>query len=174
MMTCAFARPTLLAGSGQSGDAFSSEYTSLTQPFCKTQSVQVEGANSQQVCPGVHGFRLLLLDSDGRMSVTVVSPKGTRYPLDFWDKVTPHFSSVGKRAEWRIREQGAQTTPVAIILPLEISEDAETAAVTSYLVVARIDPGKTCVVGKFKNDAGSRIEARNAADSAAKMNCLSQ
>jgi hypothetical protein len=153
-------------------DAPSSQYTSLTHPPCRLRSVQTEGANSEQVCPGVFGYHLLLLDSDGRMSATVVAPGGKRYPLDFWNTVTPHFSSVGKRAEWIVGKKATEATPVAVILPLNVNENPDTAEVTPYLVVARIASDKACVVRKFKNDEEGRAEARKAADSADEMKCL--
>jgi len=171
---CAFAGQMVAAGVGQRGDSYSSAYTSLNKPPCRLQSLQVEGANSQLSCPGVHGYRLLLLDSDGRMSVTVVSPRGSRHPLDFWETVTANFSSVGDRAEWRIRQRGSEAAPVAVIVPLKINDDPESSKATSYLVVARIDPGKVCAVGKFKDDADGRTQARSTADAAIELKCLTQ
>ena len=175
LLGCACAALVLPAGTGQSpGEAFSSEYTPLTQPPCKTRSVQIEGANSEQACPGMHGYKLLLLDSDGRMSVTIIGPDGARHPLEFWNTVTSHFSAVGKRAEWRIQKHGTQMTPVGVILPLKINEDPDSGAVTPYLVVARIDSAKVCVVQKFRSDASGLVEARKTADSSREMDCLTQ
>lgn len=163
---------TISAGCWQTADALAGEFTSLTNPPCKTRNVQIEGANSEQACPGVLGYQLLLLDSDGRMSATIAGPKGARYALDFWSTVTPHFSSFGKRAEWRTRKEGTASAPTAVILPLNVNEDPDSNAVTSYLVVARIVPDKACVVGKFKDNPEGRIEARKAADDIDQPKCL--
>ena len=151
-----------------------SQYTKLTRPPCKTTSVQVEGANSEQDCPGVLGYKLTLLDSDQRMSVTVIGPDGGKHPLDFWNAVTSHFSSLGDVAEWRVREQGTSSSPVGVIVPLNVKEDPETNAITPYLVVAKIDGSKICVVEKIKQSKTAVAEARRIADSAAGRACQTQ
>jgi hypothetical protein len=148
-----------------------SQYTKLTRPPCRTTGIQAEGGNSEQVCPGILGYKLLLLDSDGRMSVTLVTPDGSKRPLDFWKNVTPHFSKVGNWAEWRIRRQGTRKLPVAVILPLEVKEDPASNAVTKYLVVSKIDQTSTCVVQEFKQTEDSLAKARRAADSASDRTC---
>ena len=54
-----------------SSSAVTSTFTSLSHPACITTSVKTQGAESVQVCPGIAGYKLLLLDSDGRMSLTL-------------------------------------------------------------------------------------------------------
>ncbi len=154
-------------------NAVSSEVTKLTRPPCKTKSVQAEGANSEQVCPGVLGYGLELLDSDGRMSVTVVTPEGMRHPLDFWTTVTPHFSVVGKTAEWRVRREGKRRFPLAVIVPLNVSEDPESTRVTPYLVVIGISEGKACILQKVRRDPQAVAAARQAIDAAGNQSCPS-
>lgn len=165
-------KPLSLAENGEKADEAASEYSRLTQPPCRTKSVQVEGANSEQTCPGLYGYKLALLDSDGRMSVTVISPDNVRHPLDFWTTVTSHFSSLGKRAEWRIRKHSVKTAPEAVILPLSINEDPDLSAVTNYLVVARVDSSQVCVVQRLKNSPDGLAEARKVADHAHEMKCM--
>lgn len=172
ILAFALSAPRILAGAtSPAATPLASEYTKLTRPPCKTRSVQVEGGNSEQECPGIYGYKLLLLDSDGRMSVTIVSPDGARHPLDFWKSVTSHFSVIGSTAEWRIRRQKTENVPIGIILPLDVNEDAESNTVTSYLVVARIDHTNICVVQKLKKSNNVLIEARRVVDSASKMTC---
>jgi hypothetical protein len=160
-------------GASDSSDAVASEYTKLSSPPCKTTGVQFEGGNSEQACPGIHGYRLLLLDSDGRMSVTIVTPDGARHPLDFWNTVTPNFSTIKGQAEWRVRKQNNQKTPVGIIVPLEVREDPESNGVTSYLVVAKLDRKSICVVRKVRAGVNTLAEARRVADTAAGIACPS-
>ena len=57
--------------------------TSLSAPACVTMEVQTEGGNSTQRCPGVSGYELLVVDSDSRMTITVVDPKGHVWPLSY-------------------------------------------------------------------------------------------
>ncbi len=144
----------------------------LTNPPCKTMTVNAEGGESEQVCPGPAGYKLLLLDSDGRMSVTIMTPEGTKRPLDFATVVTPHFSAVGKSAEWRFRDRTSPKAPTSVIIPLEVKEDPETNKATPYWVVARITANTACVVQSIKGREASLSEARKLADSETDPTCL--
>lgn len=182
MKTSAIAFTALLCASGPGSFAQSAKaapaspvtsfYTSLSQPACKTVEVQPEGGNSTQKCPGVSGYQLLLLDSDSRMSITVVRPDGQQHPLDFWRVITPHFSSLGSKAEWRVTKKGPRLEPVALIARVNANEDPDSGKVTSYLAVAKITPGEICVVDRIKPGPNANAEARRAADSSAERACL--
>jgi len=145
-------------------------YTTLSEHGCKLISVQEEGANSAQRCPGAGGFSVLVLDSDSRQSVTLVSRDGRKYPLRFWDVITHSFSSLGPKAEWRV--SGAPQRTIGLIIRVNANEDPDTAAVTSYLAVAKITPSEVCVVAKIHPSANANTKAREAADKAASAPCL--
>ncbi|HTS24805.1 MAG TPA: hypothetical protein VMH81_02965 [Bryobacteraceae bacterium] len=145
-------------------------YTSLSEHDCKLLSVQEEGANSAQRCPGTGGFSVLVLDSDSRQSITLVSADGRKHPLRFWDVITHSFSSLGPKAEWRV--SGAPPRPIALIVRVNANEDADSAAVTSYLAVAKITPSEVCVVARIRPSADANTKAREAADKAAGATCL--
>src|SRR5687767_1187613 len=68
-----------------------SVYTDLSESKCKTIEVDKETGSSTQVCPGIAGYKLLVLDDDSRQSITVVAPGGKKHPLDFWQVVTYAF-----------------------------------------------------------------------------------
>lgn len=152
--------------------ATDSIYTNLSGRACQLLSVKKEGANSTQRCPGVGGFHLLVLDSDGRQSVTLVSADGRNSDLAFWDTVTRHFSSLGDKAEWLVVRDGAQIRPIALIVRVNALEDPDSAKVTSYLTVAKITRDQTCVVAKINPSAAASVEARGVAGAAAEKPCL--
>src|SRR5260370_8244076 len=85
-----------LNANGASND---STYTSLSGRECKLLELQREGANSTQRCPGVGGFRVLVLDSDGRQSIALVSAEGRKFELNFWQISTPNFSPPATQPE---------------------------------------------------------------------------
>jgi hypothetical protein len=172
VLTFSAAFPTSASGEHPDAASMASESTKLVHPPCKTTSVQREGGDSTQVCPGPIGYQLLLLDSDGRMSVTVVTPDAVKHPLDFSTTVTPHFSSVGSKAEWRIRKHGEHRGVVSVILPLDVKEDPDSNKVTPYWIVAKISSQTVCVVQKIQRGGNSLSDARRIADSAEKANCL--
>jgi hypothetical protein len=74
-----------------------SVYSGLSSSKCKTIEVDKETGSSTQRCPGIAGYKLLVLDDDARQSITVVTPDGKHHPLDLWQVVTQAFSSVGKK-----------------------------------------------------------------------------
>ncbi len=144
-------------------------YTALTEASCQTTSVDAEGSSSTQLCSGVLGYKLIVTDGDSRMSVTIVSPNGSRHPLAFEQTVTPHFSALGKRAAWRIRGQ----RPVVIVLPLDAQQDPDAFDVTThFLVVARISPLPICVVSVLIAGRDTLRQARLTADGDKQATCI--
>jgi hypothetical protein len=153
--------------------ALRSVYTGLAARDCKTISTHEEGSSSTQRCAGVGGYSLLVEDSDARMNVTVVAPGGKKYDLKYWQIVTAGFSSIGDKAEWRMKGQGKRGVPVALIVRVNASEDpAHPEKATSYLAISKITRGQVCVTDKIAPGANANEEARRAADTAASRPCI--
>lgn len=163
-----------LAAQTTSKSAFESLYTSLSGQGCKLVIVKGEGANSTQDCLGVGGYRLLVLDSDSRQSITVVDPAGRKWPLNFWHIVSRSFSALGPRAEWRVTRAGKEVLPAALIVRVNANESADSTTETSYLAVAKITKEENCVVARVKPSANANSEARAEADRAAAKPCLKE
>jgi hypothetical protein len=148
-------------------------YTDLAPDRCKTVKVDKELGDSVQKCAGVAGYGLLVEDGDARQSVTVVAPDGKRHPLNYSQVITTAFSRVGDRAEWRVKGEGANARPIALIVRVIASEDPSSAQKrTSYLAVAKLTPEKICVTARVKGGATANEEARQAADTSARQPCL--
>lgn len=149
-------------------------YTDLSGPKCKTIKTDQETGSSVQKCPGVGGFHLLVADDDDRMSVIVVSPDGKPHPLDYWEVITSAFSSLGKKAEWRVTRKKGKLEPFALIVRVEASEpeDSGSSKTRPYLAVAKITPTAICVVNKINPAVDANAQARRAADSSAQQACL--
>ena len=147
-----------------------SVYTDIAPARCKTVEINEEGAGSSvQKCAGVAGYELLVEENDLRQSVTVVSPDGKRHPLNYWQVITPAFSSLGEKAEWRVEKKGGQVKPYALIVRVNASENPENPdQKTSYLAVAKITDAEVCVTDKVKTNEA----AREAADASATKPCL--
>lgn len=159
----------VVSANGASND---STYTSLSGHECKLLKVETEGANSTQRCPGVGGFHVLVLDSDGRQSLALVSAEGRKFELNFWDIVTRNFSSLGSKAEWRVARNGAQMRPIALIVRVNANEDPDSSRTTSYLTVTKITRDQICVVARLAPSATASQEARRVADAAVEKSCL--
>ena len=146
-----------------------SVYTDIAPARCKTVEVHEETAGSVQKCAGVAGYGLLVEDDDARQSVTVVSPDGKKHPLHYWQVITPAFSSLGDKAEWRVEKKGGKVRPFALIVRVYASENPENPdQKTSYLAVAKLTDAEVCVTDKVKTNE----EARQAADASAGKPCL--
>jgi hypothetical protein len=154
--------------------AVESVYTELSGKACKLLSVQEEGANSAQECPGAGGFRLLVLDSDARQSLTLIYPDGHKSPLNFWHTVTRSFSSLGPKAEWRVARSAKGVKPLALIVRVNANEAQDSAAVTSYLAIVKVTAESSCVIARIRPAANANAAARLKADSAAAKPCLKQ
>lgn len=153
--------------------ANTSIYTDISGNRCRTISVNRESGATVQSCPGVAGYKLEVEDDDARMSISVVAPGGKKSELSYWQVITSAFSSLGNKAEWRVTTIKGKTTPVALIVRVNASEDpSNPQKTTSYLAVAKITAEKTCVTDKIGPSATANEEARRAADSAATKPCL--
>jgi hypothetical protein len=153
--------------------SITSAYTDTSGKGCRTIEYHKETGDIVQICPGVAGYKLQVEEGDARMSVTVVAPGGRKSALSYWNVITHGFSSLGDKAEWRIRQVKGKSVPLALIVRVNASENPEAPEkTTSYLAVAKITRQKTCVTDKIGPSAQANEEARRAADSAATRPCL--
>jgi hypothetical protein len=147
-----------------------SVYTDLTDKACKTLESDSSGSGWYKgQCQGINGYKLILTEADIRQSIDVITPKGKSFPLDLINNVSLHFSTVGKKAEWRI---AANKQPVALILRYNANEDAaDPAKVTSYLVVTKVTDKLVCITDIVKPQPKANEIARQLADQAPAKAC---
>lgn len=151
----------------QAAPVLDSLYTDLVD--CELLSVHEETGASTSRCPGVGGYQLLVFDDDARMSVAVLDSAKRQFDLDYWSAITPTFSELGKKAEWRVSRQGQQVVPVALIVRVNSSGEEKP---VSYLAVAKITPEQMCVTDRIEPGAQQNERARAAADVAQDKPCL--
>ncbi len=148
-------------------------YSNLSADYCKTIEVEQETGDSVQRCPGVAGHSLLVQDYDARQSVTILTPDGQQHPLRYPSVITAAFSTVGKKAEWRVKRKDGKVVPIALIVRVYAHENpASPSEKTSYLAVAKIMAEKICVTKRVKAGARANEEARRAADASVTQACL--
>ena len=153
--------------------AQTSVYTDLADKKCKTlESSSEEGGSYRGECKGVGGFKLEVLEGDIRQSINVIFPSGKKSELDLWTNVSSAFSSVGAKAEWRVKGKGKNAKPYALIVRFNASENTEKPEVTtSYLVVIKITKDFACVSDVIKPTSSQNIKAQKAADESANKPC---
>jgi hypothetical protein len=167
----AFANESAASGDSAADSAatISSVYTSLEESACRVVERDEETGDTSSRCPGAAGHALLVHDGDARMSVDVVAPGGRAHPLRYWGVITSAFSSLGPRAEWRMRN-GA---PIALIVRVNAFENPEVPdQATSYLAVAKLTARETCVTDRIPPSATANEAARQAADRSASKPCM--
>lgn len=158
-----------LAAWAAPGQAVRSVYTSLDTARCRLLSRHEETGATVHRCRGVAGYALQVADDDNRMSVNVVTPAGRVHELNYWGVITGNFSSLGPRAEWRMRGE----RPIALIVRVNANEDpANPERTTSYLAVARVSARGSCVTDRIAPGANANELARRAADRSAGRPCL--
>jgi hypothetical protein len=150
-----------------------SVYTNLGEKSCKTIKADSSEAGSYEaICPGVGGYKLQVEEGDLRQNIQVITPGGQKQSLDLWTVVGSSFSSLGEKAEWRVRTQKGKVVPVALIIRYNLSNPEDSTKISSYLAVAKITPSKSCVTEKIPPGAGANVAARAAADKSADKPCL--
>lgn len=160
--------PPVGAFPGADTGAIRSVYTELDLARCRVTATDEESESSSARCPGVAGYALNVHEGDLRMSIDVVTPDGREHPLNYWSVITSGFSSLGPRAEWRMR--GGR--PIALIVRVNASEDPEDSSrITSWLAVAKITDSAICVTERIPPTHGANEAARRAADQSASTPC---
>jgi hypothetical protein len=160
------------ASAAESPTSIRSQYSSLDPAHCATLGSTENPDEAALRCPGVGGYKLVLIDSDSRMSLTVEPPSGAPSALNFTDVVTPYFSRLGGRAEWRVKDIGGKPVPISLIVRLFVQEEPEKPVERSYLIVSRIDRSTSCVTDKIPPSTDANARARRSADAAEASPCL--
>lgn len=170
--------PAFVTDSAPASDSSSAEdsaaairgvYTPLEGAECRLVERDEESGATSHRCPGTAGYALLVHDFDARMTVDVITPGGRTHRLRYSGVITSAFSSLGPRAEWRMRD-GA---PIALIVRVNAFENPETPdRATSYLAVAKMTPRETCVTDRISPSANANEAARQAADRSASRPCM--
>jgi hypothetical protein len=163
--------------SSQMKPSVDSVYSSLAGRDCPSVEQGIETAYFTMECPGVGGFHLRVLRDDERSSVTVVTPDGHQFPLEFWNVVTRAFSDLDTRVEWRVARARGKAMPIALIVRVNAREpDAKDVDAVvrqrSTLAVAKIRPEVICVIAIIDAAARAHEDAQHAADTAAARPCL--
>lgn len=160
--TCAFAQSNR------------SIYTSLAEKSCRTIKADSSEAGSYiAICRGVGGYKLQVEEGDLRQNIQVITPAGKKHSLDLWTVVGSSFSSLGEKAEWRVRTEKGKVVPFALIVRYNVSDPEDSTKSTSYLAVTKITADQICVTDKIPPGASANVAARAAADGSANKPCLS-
>jgi hypothetical protein len=150
-----------------------SAYTNLGAKTCRTIKADSSEAGSYVgICTGVGGYKLQVEEGDLRQNIQVITPAGQKHSLDLWIVVGSSFSSLGEKAEWRVRTQRGKSVPVALIVRYNLSNPEDSTKITSYLAVAKITASKICVTDKIAPGPDANVAARTAADKSADKPCL--
>ena len=142
-------------------------YTGTTEKDCKpTKESSDDGYIG--LCKGVGGYKLKLMEGDLRQTINVIAPNKKETELNLWSNVSPAFSSVGEKIEWRMK--GA--VPMAFIVRFNASENSEDSSkITSYLVVVKLSKSSSCITDIVKPSKTQNQEAQQLADSAIVKPC---
>jgi hypothetical protein len=166
---------SLLATANTSAaQSIQSIYTDLGGNKCKTLERNDEAAGYLlEQCPGVAGYKILIDSGDDRSNILVVKPDGSKHNLGFGEIGGGSFSSVGTKAEWRVKRQSGKPVPIALIVRFDLVENPSVPEKsTSFLIVAKITAQQICRVGEIRPSPNANEEARRLADSAATKPCV--
>lgn len=163
----------LAAAATASAQAIQSAYTDLNKN-CKTlERNDKEAGYLLERCMGVAGYKILIESGDDRSNIQVVRPDGSKHDLNFGQIGGGGFSSVGAKAEWRVKKENGKLIPIALIIRFDVVTDSSNSEkTTSYLVVSKITPRQVCRIGEVDPGPNANEEARRMADSSADKPCV--
>ena len=148
-----------------------SSYTELSGPPC-SQEKETGMVSSEHDCPGVAGYRLVITNVDDRASITLITPEKKKYDLGFPMICNSGFTSIGQKAEWRVRDQDGRQVPIALIVRVNCQSLSVTTKVMSYLSVSKITENEVCITDQIPPVRDANVQARAKADSSASKPCL--
>jgi hypothetical protein len=156
--------------------AITTQSTPIDGKQCVNISHDRETGDTVKQCPGVGGYSLLVLSSDDRASLSIVTNNKATLPLNFWDMVSPTFSTLGPKVEWQVESHEGTKTPVALVVRLNTVDQTDVAVPrpVSFIVVARIQPGEACVIGKVPAQQSNATQMARALATARDTKCLPQ
>ena len=148
---------------------FDSSYSSIESRHCRL--LESHRMGSTQSCPSFRGIKVNVIEGDLRQTINLIR-KDKEYPLNLWSKISPAFSFLGTKIEWR-HTKGKPRDIKGIIVRFNASEDFDNSAkTTSYLAVVKINAKTMCVVGKIAPQAKQNQKARNMLDRSHNMPCF--
>ncbi|NNE99159.1 MAG: hypothetical protein HKN25_09090, partial [Pyrinomonadaceae bacterium] len=153
-------------------------YTNLNADKCKTIELDESGAGYYRgECKGIGGYKLEVIEGDLRQTINVIQEaSGGKWELDFWTKVSIGFSSVGEKAEWRVKRADGKIVPIALIIRYNVSEPTDDGRqkTRSSLVVTKFDGEFVCITDVVPPMKRQNEKARELADVAASKPCLTR
>lgn len=166
-MSSIFALALGASAAASAGTGMQSVYTSLEGKSCKKVIDDKTTGAFTLHCPGSAGFALQVLDDDERSSVNLVGPDKKVYELNYWEVVTGGFSTLGKKAEWRLARIDGKMVPAALIVRVNSVDqsDLDHPKQVPLLAVAQIRKAEACVVKTIGAGAATaNADARAIAD----------
>lgn len=146
-----------------------SSYTSIDQKDCMT--LDSDNMGSVQECESFSGIGVKVIEGDIRQSIILTRNK-KEYDLAFASAISPAFSSLGSKVEWR-HELGKTETIKGMIVRFEVSDDYENMEkISSYLIVSKITQEEICVIAKIMPQENQNEIARKILDTIINKPCL--
>lgn len=150
-----------------------SVYSDIDAKACTLLEVYEADMGATVSCGSYGDMEIQLEDDDGRMSITLMR-KGLAYPQYYSQVISPDFSVLGAKIEWRY-PKGKSLEPTAMIARVTNTIEGATINDTkkiSYLAVSKITATDICVVGKIAPHKHQNLLARSLSDNASTLPCL--
>lgn len=170
---CLLSAALALAATPAQGAA--SVFTDLHGKSCTVLDIDQHSGGSTRRCAGVGGYALLVHEANGQSSIDIVTPQGAVYPLQYWEVVTPGFSTIGRMAEWRVTRSGSKLVPSALLVRLNTINgemQGPRVAAGSILTASRIARDGACVVYQGEGVSRHADQAARKALAQAGRKCL--
>ena len=154
-----------------SAQSVQSVYTELSGKRCRTlERDDASAGYLKEQCAGIAGYKVRVISQDDRQTLAIVKPDGSEHELDLGYIGGGGFSSLGEKAEWRVRKQNGKLVPVALIVRFNVNVGGEE-KITSYLAVSKITPRSICYIEAIDPGPNANEKARALADSSADKPC---
>lgn len=148
-------------------------YTDFTEKNCKElKSDPDNGILYRGECRGIGGYKLIFYESEHHQMLNLIAPNGDEIELKMQISAAP--TSLGRKAEWRVRREGKKIIPIALVIRMNVFDDPEISEkAKSYLTVIKITKESACVTATVEPAIKNQnLKARQLADVSAEKACI--
>ena len=160
---------TTLVNAKESNQKFTSSYTSIAEKDCLT--LDSDDLGSIQECESFYNIKVRVIEGDIRQGITLTY-KDKEYSLNFQSNVSPFFSTLASKIEWRHEVDNIDNIK-GMIVRLDVNDKSDSFdKKTSFLIVTKITEDNICVIGRILPQNRQNEVARKMLEKSKNMPCL--
>jgi ER degradation enhancer, mannosidase alpha-like 2 len=136
------------------------------------QLTQTASGVTERMCPGAAGYKVLISGPKNSPLVFVITPRGKKLPVQYWDTSAPEFKGLRGLVIWEVQKFPNHQVPLGLSFHVDIDDDFNAPFEAGFTVIVKVTPKSACVVARLPNGPGSASEQTSVGHFALGLPCL--